>query len=153
MDLVDKKKLEAFLIKARTKTYAGGGGKVIPAFIGSYQLEHKEEDWLYRDVYNLGNAIFAGLETVYFKDKPVWTMSYYGDFKALTEEEADKVLRGALIENKDRVRLWHEVNWEKDKFTYSCAGYGNIDELGGEEEITKSGEKVYYFYYAGGFIG
>lgn len=150
---MDKSKLEKFLLLARTKTYAGSAGKVTPAFNGSYQLEYKEEDWFYRDVYNLGNAIFVGLETVYFKNKPVWSMSYYGNFKKMSEEETDNILRGALIANKEKVRLWHEVTWEKGEYSYTCDGYGNIDEIGGTEEIAKNGEKVYYFYYAGGLIG
>ena len=150
---MDKKKLEEFLIKARTKTYAGAAGKVTPAFKESYQLEYKEGDWLYRDVYNMGNSIFAGLETVYYKEKSVWSMSYYGNFKKLSEEETDKILRGALIANKETARLWHDFGWEKDNYSYTCAGYGDMDELGGTEEITKDGEKVYFFYYAGGFIG
>ena len=144
-----------FLIKARTKTYAGGGGKVKPAFAGTYQLEFKEGDWFYRDVYNTGNGIFMGLETVYLGEKPVWSMSYFGNFRAMTETEVDEILRLALIANKDKARLWHEVHWKKGEFTYSCIpeGKGSIDELSGSEEITKDGKPVYVFYYAGGFIG
>ena len=150
---MDKNKIEEFLLKARANTYAGNAGKVEPFLQGSHQLEFKEGGFLYRDVYNQGNSVFAGLETIYFQDKPVWSMSYYGNFKAMSEEETDKILRGALIANKDRVRIYKEVTWDKDEYSYNCAGYGDMDELGGEEQITKNGKKVYYFYYAGGFIG
>ena len=73
---MDKKKLISFLIDARSNTYAGGGGKVKPAFSGSTQLEYKKGGWLYRDVYNLGNKIFMGIETVYLKSKPVWSIKF-----------------------------------------------------------------------------
>ena len=150
---MDKDKLTNFLIKARAKTYAGNSGGVTQLLPGSKQLEYKEGEWLYRDVYNQGNKIFAGLETVYFKGAPVWSMSYYGNFKEMTEKEADKVLRGALIAKKDTARLWHDVEWENEGYTYTCSGYGSIDELGGEEEISKDGQKLFFLFYAGGFTG
>jgi len=152
---MDKKKLLSFLIKARSNTYAGDRGKVKPAFPGSTQLEFKEGSWFYRDFYNLGNLIFMGLETVYSKGKPVWSMCYYGDFKKMTESEVDKILRTALIIHKDKVRLWEKVEWQRGQFKYLCTPDFNrgIDEVAGLEEIYKGEDKVYLFYYAGGFIG
>ena len=152
---MDKKELLVFLIEARAKTYAGGGGKVKPAFPGSTQLEYEKEKWLYRDVYNLGNGIFMGLETVYFESKPVWSMCYYGDFTKMTESEIDKVLRIALIKYKDKTRLWHKVDWKKGNFKYSCTPdfQIGIEQVAGLEEVYKGKAKVYYFFYAGGLIG
>lgn len=152
---MDKKKLTSFLIGARSNTYAGARGKVKPAFPGSTQLEYRQGEWLYRDLYNLGNRIFMGLETVYFENKPVWSMCYYGDFKKMTEPEIDKVLRAALIKYKDKVRLWHKVEWKKENFKYVCTPDYNrgIDEVAGLEEIYKGKDKVYLLYYAGGLIG
>ncbi len=152
---MDKKKLLAFLIEARSKTYAGSGGKVKPAFNGAYQLEYRQGDWFYRDFYNLGNAIFMGLETIYFKGKPVWSNSYYGNFKGMTEKEIDDILRQALIKNKNKTRLWHQVEWKKGNFKYVCTPdyQKGIEEVAGLEEIYKGKEKVYFLFYAGGFIG
>jgi len=152
---MDKKKLLSFLIEARSNTYAGGGGKVKPAFSGSTQLEYKKGEWLYRDVYNLGNKIFMGLETIYFKGKPVWSMCYYGNFKKITEKEADEVLKRALLEKKDKTRLFYPVEWKKGIYKYICTpdGQQNIDEISGLEEIYKGEKKVYFLFYAGGFIG
>jgi hypothetical protein len=153
---MDKKKLLSFLVASRTHTYAAGDkGKVKPAFSGSTQLEYKSGDWLYRDVYNLGNKIFIGLETLYFKNKPTWSMCYYGNFKEMTEKGADKILGRALIEKKDRARLWYRVEWEENGYKYICTpdGQKNIDEISGSEEIYKGEKKVYFLYYAGGFIG
>ena len=149
---MDKKQLTNFLIKARSNTYAGDSGKVESVFKGSYQLEFTEGDWFYRDVYNNGNGIFVGLETIYFKDTPVWSMSYFGNYKKLSEEEVDKVLRKSLIEKQDDTRLFKEVSYENGDYKYECEGYGEIDELGGTEKIYKNGEEVYYLYYAGGIV-
>ena len=152
---MNKVKLQEFLIKARTKTYASGEGKVKPVLLGSVQLEYKEKGWLYRDVYFIGNGIFAGLETIYFQKKPVWSMSYFGNFKSLSEEEIDRILRKALTENANKTRLWNLVEWEFENYKYICEAdsKSNINELGGSEKILKNDQQVYFFYYAGGFIG
>lgn len=152
--MIDKKKLTDFILTARTKTYAGNVGEVKPLLAGSKQFEFSDSDWLYRDVYNQGNGKFVGLETVYYQNKPIWSMSYYGNFEKMSEEGADAVLRKALIDNWDKVRLGNNVTYEMDDgFVYENAGSGNIDEVEGSEEITQNGKVMYYFYYAGALIG
>jgi len=149
---MDKKRLLDFLLKARTKTYAGTGGKVKPTFKDSVQLGYTEGSLLYRDLYYSGNGVFAGLEVVYFQNEAAFTMSYFGNFKGMAEEEIDKILRKALQENWDKTRIWNRVEWQDGKFKYVCDGDGDWDELGGTEEIYKEGKKVYWFYYAGGLL-
>lgn len=152
---MSKERLLQFLLKSRTQTYAGGKGKVKPILDGSVQLEYKEGTWLYRDIYYTGNSIFTGLETVYFQGKPVWAMSYYGNFKGLAEEEIDKILREALIKNWQEARTWKKVEWVKNDYRYICEpdfGGGSIEELAGSEKIFKKGKQVYSFFYAGGII-
>lgn len=151
---MNKTKLTDFLLKARTKTYAGDSGEVKPLLIGSKQLEYKENDWLYRDVYYTGQGLFMGFETVYFKDQPVWSMSYYGNFRKLTEAEVDRVLRKALLEHWKTTRIWKNVAWKSGAYQYTCTPdfEGSIDEMAGKENIYKNGKEVYFFFYAGGVI-
>ena len=149
-----KKKLLQFLLKARTKTYAGGGGKVKPLLAGSKQLEYQEENWFYRDIYYTGKGIFMGLETVYKNDKPIWAMSYYGNFKKISEVELDRILRKALLENWQTTRIWKKVEWKKGDYKYICQPdfKGSIEEMAGIEKIYKQGKDIYTFVYAGGLI-
>ena len=151
---MDKNELINFILKARAKTYAGGGGEVEPAFKNSHQLEYKEGDWFYRDVYYTGKGIFMGLDTVYFQDKAVWSTSYYGNFKKMTEEEVDSVLRAALLDNWETARTWHKVEWQKGNFKYICEpdSASSIEEMSGTEKIFKNNEEVYRFFYAGGLL-
>lgn len=151
----NREKILQFLLKARTKTYAGAGGKVQSVLTGSTQLEYKEEDWLYRDIYYTGNGIFMGIEVVHSQNKPTWAMSYYGNFKEMTEEEIDKVLRKALVENSQTARTWKRVEWREDGYEYICQPdfEGSVEEFAGTEKITKNGKAVYSFFYAGGLIG
>ncbi len=150
---MDKAKLEKFLLNARTKTYAAGTSKTQPLLPGSVQYEFEDGDLSYRDNYYIGNGIFPGLETVFYKNKPVWSMSYFGDFSLMTEEQADKMLRKALIELWQSVRIYNHVEKDYGDFKYICDGSGSIDSVSGTEEIYVGEDRVYFFYYAGGFIG
>lgn len=150
-----KEEVLQFLLKARTQTYAGAGGTVKAVLADSKQLEYREEDWFYRDIYYIGNGIFMGLEVVHFQDKPIFATSYYGNFKEMTEEEIDKVLRKALIDNSQTARIWKRVEWREDEYEYICQPdfEGSIEEFAGTEKISKNGKAMYSFFYAGGLIG
>lgn len=150
---MDKIELTDKILSSRTKTYAAGSGKVKPVFAGSYQLEYSQGDWFYRDVYYNGKGIFNGLETIYFKGDPVWSMSYFGDYSKMTEEQADTLLREALIDLWQETRMFKKVEKDFSNFHYVCDGQGSIDELNGTEEILVNNKRVYFFYYAGGYIG
>lgn len=148
-----KDEMEKFLLLARTQTYALAAGKSKALLPGSVQYEYKDGNFSYRDVYYIGNGIFPGLETVFYNEKPVWSMSYFGDFSNMTEEQADNMLRKALIELWETTRIYKKVEKEYPDFKYICEGSGSIDHLEGTEEIYAGSDKVYFFYYAGGFIG
>lgn len=150
--MINKKELVEFLLKARTKTYAGAGGKAESRLDGSVQLEFSEGKWFYRDIFYVGNGIFFGMDVVHFDGKPVWGTSYYGNFKGMTEEETDKILRKALMTLWDKTRLWKTVELVQPGYTYVCNGDGTIDELHGEEQIKKHNKIVFTFHYRGGLI-
>lgn len=150
---MNKKDLEKFLLKARTQTYAAAEGKTTPLLPGSVQYEHDNGDYSYRDVYYIGNGIFPGLETVFYKGKPIWSMSYFGNFTKMTEEQTDQMLRKALMDLWDTTRMYNHIEKDYGNFLYICDGQGNIDELSGTEEIYANNERLYFFYYAGGYTG
>lgn len=146
---MNKKDLEQFLYTARAKTYAAVGGEVKPALSGTLQLEFSDGNWLYRDVYYTGRNNFTGLEAIYYQDKPVFSMCYYGNWGEMTEQEIDSILRGALIANPE-TRGYKPVNWDKDGFFYECSpDTDSFNEVSGSEMITRDGERIYYLYYAG----
>lgn len=151
--MIDLNDIEQFIIKARVHTYASDKGKVGALLNGSTQLEFRENDWLYRDVYYTGKNTFYGIETIYYLDKPLFGMSYYGNWGVMTEKEIDDVLRVALIKNK-RTRLYELVKWEKENFVYECIPnlQNDIREIGGTETILRGGKQVYIFYYAGSVL-
>lgn len=150
---MDTKIIEKFLLTARTKTYAGATGKSDSLLPGAVQYDYKEGELEYRDTYYVGNGIFAGLECVFVNGKPVWTMSYYGDFSQMSEDQADGMLRTALQDLWESTRLYAPVEKNYPTFNYSCEGSGTFDKVSGTELITVGGKTIYNFYYAGGLIG
>lgn len=150
---MNKSELEKFILVARTKTYAAAINKSESILSGSRQYEYSEGEYLYRDIYYIGNGLFPGVEVVYYKERPVWSMTYFGDFSKMTEEQADKTLRRALIDLWDKTRTYNYVEKDYDSYRYICDGNGTIDELKGRESILIDDKEVYFFDYQGGFIG
>src|SRR5437016_2775384 len=72
----DSAALAAFLLRAKRATYAAQGddATVTPLIPGSKQLEYREGERLYRDVY-VGLTTFAGLETVDNTGAPRWAIT------------------------------------------------------------------------------
>src|ERR1700730_7804585 len=80
MDQASKTRLAAFLVAAKRKTYAGlddDATIAAPLLRGSKQLEYREPDLHYRDIY-FGMAFFVGQETVTANARVIWSMSYAG---------------------------------------------------------------------------
>lgn len=64
-----------FLLEAKRATYAGQSDEatVAPLVPASKQLEYRDGDYLYRDIY-FGMAYFVGQEVVFHREQ-VWSMS------------------------------------------------------------------------------
>jgi hypothetical protein len=54
--------LEAFVVRAKSATYVGGGITAESSRLGSHDLTFESNDWLYRDSY-FGGTDFLGQET------------------------------------------------------------------------------------------
>ena len=81
-------------------------------------------------------------------------MAYWGDFKKMTEEEVDGVLRAALIAKWKMVRTWRSARWKEGKYEYVCEPdfKGSIVKMAGMEKIRKNKKQVYFLVYAGGTL-
>lgn len=143
----------AFCLRARTQTYAAQTGRAMPLLGGSQQFEYAEVPWHYRDVFYQGNGLFPGMETVYYDGRPVWSMAYFGDYSRMTEQQAESMLRPALLDLWETTRTHVRVDKDFGTYHYVCAGEGSASQIRGLEEICIGGQRVYWLQYAGGFIG
>ena len=71
-------KLRKFLIKANKMGYAAGDTvEITKEKDGSKTIAYKDGDWMFRDNY-FGGEPYGGREVIFYKDKPIWMMVYYG---------------------------------------------------------------------------
>ena len=152
--MLPQKKFRLFIATAKRKTYAsaGEGGERALAD-GGKEFMFKEGDYLYRDIY-FGSNPFIGEEIIWFKNKAVWGMNYYGRVisKAVSIKEIYSFLKGALkkvtADNPSR----GPEKYRYGDFTYINKFEGALNNFHGFEEIWYKDEIVYALEYQGGEI-
>jgi Domain of unknown function (DUF5680) len=155
--VTDSAPLAAFLLRAKRATYAvqGDEATVTPLLTGSRQLEYRERELFYRDVY-FGVASFAGLETVYEADAPCWSMAYAGGVLAEASttmvQQIYAFLRGALQRGTVDAPFRGPARHESFGYEYANEWRGTVDDFSGAEVIRRDGGVVYELRYAGGRV-
>lgn len=155
---INLKQLLNFLAEANRAGYASGqDGVSEKQKDGSTTITYKSGDWLFHDNY-FGGEPYGGREVVFYQNKSVFMMTYYGRIsdktfdnkfiysflqKALKLFPEDKPFRGPEIleEEIDGKKMRYENNWD-----------GEIDYFSGEEKIFIDDKEVYDAKYAGGFV-
>jgi hypothetical protein len=154
---VPEAKFNQFLCKAKRATYAAvdNSAEVKPVLKGSHQLEFRQGGLLYRDVY-YGGDFFAGLETVYFQDNPVWSMSYAGGvIEGIDPNDTPGIydfLQAALREVPDNAPYRGPETFKEDDFLYTNRILGNLSRFSGVEMIIFSENPIYQLHYSGGIL-
>jgi hypothetical protein len=138
--------LVAFLIRARLATLGAREG-------GERELAYGEDGLAYTDA-AVGDLWFAGRETIYRQDVPIWAMCYAGgvtaDFvaaadvfpflwRALGQVTPERPLRGPYI-----LREGHHL--------YVNESQGTIERFQGQEAISFRNQAVYQLRYMGGVL-
>ncbi|MCI2430609.1 DUF5680 domain-containing protein [Candidatus Acetothermia bacterium] len=144
-----------FLINAKRQTYASQGDEVTVTSLlaGSRQLEYREGNLLYRDIY-FGSAFFVGQETVYYDAAPIWAMGYAGGITstAVPTAQVYEFLRAALRQvTAERPYRGPNVFRERD-YVYINETEGDVERFWGVETITYKGQQIYQLRYAGGLL-
>jgi hypothetical protein len=156
-DLFSQAQLLNFLAKAKQNTYPSDNVEYVvePELEGSKQFEFAEGDFYYRDIY-YGNNFFVGQEVVYFKQVPIWSMTYSGGMTVEAHEKAEEAVFMFLKEALKRVSLECPLRGPKqmdyDKFRYKNAYVGNLGRFCGLEQIFFEEQEVYQLNYIGGLI-
>jgi hypothetical protein len=151
------KAFSQFLVKAKLATYASNSGEFIVDSIlpHSHQLEFSENPLLYRDIY-YGGIHFPGMEIVFFKGKPIWTMTYYGGLTRGTQSdeigEMGDVLKAALREVPVSAPFRGPEIFQQKKFVYTNETRGDVLQFSGVEYIYRESKKIYHLEYNGGVV-
>ena len=158
IDQTSREQFVDFLLEAKRTTYAGQGDEatVTPLVAGSKQLEYRDGDYLYRDIY-FGMAYFVGQEVVFHRELAVWSMSYAGGVMPRSRDNSDTRAIYAFL----RLALRHGGRDEpyrgpaafiRDFLTYTNSSSGSLAIFSGIEGISREGAQIYECRYAGGFL-
>lgn len=159
MDAISSGRLSAFLVEAKRQTYAGLDDEATvstPAFPGSKQLEYREHELSYRDIY-FGMTYFVGQEVVCSDERAIWSMSYAGGLAPGITDRAAVVavyafLRKALLRIEADIPFRGPVLFKEGEFRYVNTPQGDVTEFSGVEQVLRSGAKLYALRYSGGII-
>jgi hypothetical protein len=149
--------LSRFLSAAKRATYAAQGDPVSPGQLleGSKQLEYREGEHLYRDIY-VGQLQFVGQEVVYISGEVAWSMSYAGGLcPGVEPTQAPSIyahLREALLQVPIGLPLRGPEEYVEDELRYTCEAHGSIERFHGAEAISCGGQLLYELHFAGGCV-
>jgi hypothetical protein len=152
MEFIDR--LNNFIVHAKAATYIGSGREIGSCRTGSHDLEFSEGQFHYLDSY-FGGADFIGEEVVYFEEKPVWAMNYYGRILApesITAEETGKILKKSLSKLYQQNRFLGGFENVEGRDVYLDTNEGNLETFTGKEWIERDGVRVYELVYHGGLV-
>lgn len=151
--MIDKKDLEKNLKEAKINTYASGGEEEVRLKDSGKKFEYKKGNFYYRDIY-YGFSPFVGEEIVFYQQKPIWGMNYFGKVIARLTS-AKKIylfLREALKKVPEDKPFRGPDNFNNDDFEYTNSVEGGLDKFIGQEKIFYKKELVYILDYHGGLI-
>lgn len=148
-------KLERFLVKAKSGTYASGqeaGAEILAD--GGKQLIHEADGYRYRDRY-FGWNPFAGEEVVWRNDRILWVMNYYGTIlsEAVSADHVYQFLRKAMCGLTEERPFRGPNEFREDEWVYCDCSEGTVARFIGIEQIFYRGEVIYRLDYHGGKVG
>jgi hypothetical protein len=151
---VDINALDTFIVRAKAATYVGDGEHVAPCRTGSHDLRFSDGEWSYHDSY-FGGTDFIGEEVIYFAEKPVWAMNYYGRIlreDLLTAAQAGQMIKASLSRMYQEDRFLGGFEHIENDLTYVDTSEGNTEHFHGREIIRRGQELAYELLYHGGMI-
>lgn len=154
---MDTRQLNDIVVAAKAATYVGGGVKAEASRPGSHDLAWSEGHWRYLDSY-FGGTDFIGQEVVWFKEEPVWAMTYYG-YIALPDlidgQRAGATIKAALSAMYAMYaegRFLGGYQWAGAHGTYIDRSTGDVSHFHGREVILVEGREAYALDYFGGLV-
>ena len=151
---IDINELDAFIVKAKSSTYVGDGEHTTSCRVGSHDLRFISGEWAYLDSY-FGGTDFIGEEVIYFDDKPVWAMNYYGRIlrdDLITASQTGQMIKASLSLMYKEGRFLGGFQHTENQFTYEDASEGNVEHFHGREFIRYGQDIAYELVYHGGLI-
>jgi hypothetical protein len=150
---MDKRLLRQFLIDSNKAGYAGGEEKKwIKELDGSTTIPYIQDQWKSHDNF-FGGEPYGGRVVVFYQEKPVWMMVYYGwIMEGVVTDPVYAILREALKQMHEDAPFRGPKEFKDGELTYSNRWHGDVERYSGEEQITQNGKLIYKANYMGGLV-
>lgn len=150
MDLI---KLKQFILEASKNTYASEDNNIkVKQDDNSTTIVYEKDDWKYHDNY-FGGEPYGGREVVFFKNKPVWMMVYYGwVLEGNDPNDVYGILTKALRNSNEDMPYRGPKELVDGDTKYLNELHGEVDNFFGEEKIYKGDTLLYVAKYMGGLV-
>lgn len=150
---MDKNTLRQFLIDSNKAGFVKGEEKKwIKETDGSTTIPFEKGKFRSHDNF-FGGEPYGGRVVVFYKNKPVWIMVYYGFIvKGFKADPIYAVLRNALMRMPENAPFRGPKEFKDGEFNYSNAWNGDIEKYLGEEQITQGKKLIYKANYMGGLV-
>lgn len=151
---MNKTDLKNFLYKAHAATFASGDNSSwTKEKDHSNTVTYKDGDWSYHDNF-FGGEPYGGREVVFYKQKPVYMMTYYGSIIPSWKDvkQVYVFLQEALRKCPKLRPLRGPDLYIKDSFEYVFYVDGDIDSFLATEIIKADGKPIYLARFIGGLV-
>jgi hypothetical protein len=150
---MDLEKLKQFILETSHKTVFSEVDEAInKQKDGSVTRTYSNGDWSYHDNY-FGGEPYGGREVVFYKDKPVWMMVYYGwVVDGIDTDRVYPVLGKALSNSTIDKPYRGPDEYLEGSSIYANDMEGDVENFRGEERIYDGEELLYIARYMGGLV-
>lgn len=150
---MDEKDLRQFLIDANQAGYAGGEEKKwIKEADGSTTIPFENGLWKSHDNF-FGGEPYGGRTVVFYENKPVWLMVYYGWVAEGAEANlVYGILKNALRKMPEDHPFRGPKEYQDGELVYTNLWDGELPRFSGEERISDSDKLLYQANYLGGLV-
>ncbi len=147
-----KEQLIAFLLKASKAGSAPSGESIWKKEEdGSTTSVHESGPFKMHDNF-FGGEPFGGREVVFYENKPLWAMVYYGKAEVSDMKELYDFLQKALSEMPPEAPFRGPKNFHEGQYRYENQWEGDVLDFSGVERIYVDEAKVYSARYMGGLV-
>lgn len=152
---MNKKQLKEYLLKIAKEGYANAEkeNSWVKEENGSTTITHEDGDFSMHDNF-FGGEPYGGRQVIFYKEKPVWIMVYYGkvDKSVPDVKNVYTTLQKALAISDPDMPLRGPKMFLSGGMQYVNHCHGDIEEYEGKESIVKDGKEVYSASYMGGYV-
>jgi len=146
--------LKEFILEANGKGYGSGEQKTREKQEdGSTTIKYQNGDWKMVDNY-VGGGPYAGMTKIFFQDKVVWSMVYYGlvDKKVEGFKDVYGFLMKSLLQMPSDYPYRGPREFVEEEWKYNNDWSGEVEEFNGEEKIYFKNEMIFWTKYIGGVV-